>query len=62
MYEYKFETIKMSPMTLKMDRDYEEIIRDYAANGWRLHTFAPLPLNLGGQASGIQLIFEKHIN
>mgnify|MGYP003441976258 CR=1 FL=1 len=61
MYEYKFETIKMSARTLIMDRDYEGIIQDYAAKGWRLHTFAPLPFHIGGQATGIQLIFEKEL-
>ena len=60
MYEYKFETIKINTFTLKMDRNYEEIIHDYATKGWRLHTFALLPYSAGGQASGIQLIFEKN--
>jgi len=60
MYEYKFETIKVNTFTLKMDRNFEEIIQEYAAKGWRLHTFTPLPYGAGGQASGIQLIFEKY--
>ena len=60
MYEYKFERIKINTFTLKMDRNFEEIIQDYAEKGWRLHTFTPLPYSAGGQASGIQLIFEKN--
>jgi hypothetical protein len=62
MYEYKFETIKINAFTLKMDRNYEEVIQDYAAKGWRLHTFTTLPFNAGGQATGIQLIFEKQLS
>ena len=61
MYEYKFETIKINSFTLKMSQNYEEVIQDYAAKGWRLHTFEPLPFNGGGQATGIQLIFEKQL-
>lgn len=61
MYEYKFETIKINSFTLKMSQNYEEVIQGYAAKGWRLHTFAPLPYNAGGQATGIQLIFEKKL-
>ena len=61
MYEYKFETIKINSFTLKMSQNYEEVIQDYAAKGWRLHTFTTLQFNAGGQATGIQLIFEKQL-
>jgi hypothetical protein len=45
-------------------RDYEEVIRDYAARGWRLVTVLPLatwgPLQFG-QTKFIDLIFERKI-
>lgn len=62
MYEYKFETIKVSAISGSVKVDYEKIIQDYANKGWRLHTFTPLPFAAGGQALSIQLIFEKSID
>ena len=59
MYEYKFEEVNLSGLTGKPKEDYEEIIDRYASLGYRLHTFAPLPIGAGGQALRIQLIFEK---
>lgn len=59
MFEYKFELIPMSALSGKPKVDYEAVIEDYARNGWRLHTFAPLPVLHGGQALNIQLIFER---
>ena len=43
----------------KAKKNYEEIIKDYARDGWRLHTFAPISSGAGGQALSIQLIFER---
>lgn len=61
MYKYKFENIKVSALSGKAKEDYEKIIQDYAQEGWRLHTFSPLPFAAAGQALNIQLIFEKAI-
>lgn len=59
MYEYMFEEIKLSSFTGNPKEDYEEIIRKYANDGYRLHTFAPLQIGQNGQATKIKLIFEK---
>ena len=59
MYEYKFEEVKLSGFTGNPKEDYEEIVDKYASQGYRLHTFVPMPIGAGGQAIKIQLIFEK---
>lgn len=59
MYEYHFEKIKIGPFSGKPKVDYEEIIEKYAREGWRLHTFSPLPFAAYGQATEVQLIFER---
>lgn len=61
MYDYKFITIKSASLSGRIKEDYAEIIVQHAAQGWRLHTFTPLPFGAGGQALGIQLIFERLI-
>jgi Domain of unknown function (DUF4177) len=61
MYDYKFIQVQVGALTGKVKEDYEEIIRKYAQEGWRLHTFEPLPFGAGGQALKIQLIFEKEL-
>lgn len=62
MYVYKFEEVKLSGFTGNPKQDYEEIVEKYVSQGYRLHTFAPLPIGAGGQAMKIQLIFERKQN
>lgn len=61
MYEYRFEKVKVSALTGKPKEDYELIISQCAKEGWKLHTFTPLPFAAGGQAVEIQLIFEREL-
>lgn len=62
MYDYKFIQIQVGALNGKAKEDYEAIIKENAQEGWRLHTFAPLPFAAGGQALAIQLIFERDLN
>ncbi|MEK4800706.1 DUF4177 domain-containing protein [Oceanobacillus sp. FSL K6-0118] len=61
MYDYKFVDIQVSGFSGNPKEDYEEVIKKHAQEGWRLHTFQPLPFGAGGQALKLQLIFEKII-
>ncbi|KAF0821041.1 MULTISPECIES: DUF4177 domain-containing protein [unclassified Cytobacillus] len=61
MYDYKFIKINVGAFSGKPKEDYEEIIIQQAQEGWRLHTFTPLPFASGGQALEIQLIFEREL-
>lgn len=61
MYDYKFVQIQVGALTGKAKEDYEAIIREHAQEGWRLHTFAPLTVGAGGQATVIQIIFERKL-
>lgn len=61
MYEYKFVKVQIGSLNAKPKDNYEEIIRDHAKDGWRLHTFAPLPFAAAGQAKTLEIIFEKEI-
>ncbi|WP_026582680.1 DUF4177 domain-containing protein [Bacillus sp. J33] len=61
MYDYKFIKVQVGVLSGKPKENYEDIIRVYAQEGWRLHTFQPLPFGAGGQALEIQLIFEKEL-
>ena len=63
MFEYEFVKIalgsKVFDMELAPEKDYQEIIRKYAADGWRLvQVFAPA-IVATGRASYYELIFEK---
>ncbi|EOD6919203.1 DUF4177 domain-containing protein [Enterococcus faecalis] len=59
MYEYKFVNIKVGSLNGKPKDDYEQIIKSHAEDGWRLHTFAPLPFAAAGQAISMEIIFER---
>ncbi|UOQ49792.1 DUF4177 domain-containing protein [Gracilibacillus caseinilyticus] len=59
MYEYKFIKVKIGSLNGKPKENYEEIIKEQASEGWRLHTLAPLPFAAAGQANELELIFER---
>ncbi|MDN4495529.1 DUF4177 domain-containing protein [Ureibacillus aquaedulcis] len=61
MFEYKFETVSVSVLKGTIKDDHREIIKNLAKEGWRLHSFTPLPFLAGGQAQKIEIIFEKEI-
>jgi len=57
MYEYEFVNIK-NDWHGEPKQNEEEIIREYAKAGWRLHSIIPLSTTTGG-TTDIKLIFEK---
>ena len=65
MYEYKFVRVKLKGTAIsllaatKPQEDYQEIVHQHAAQGWRLvQIFAPATAS-GGYASYFELIFER---
>lgn len=61
MYDYRFVRIKTKQGfgEVKPEKDYQEIVEEYASLGWRLvQIFAP-PLSGPGIAPYLELIFEK---
>lgn len=61
MYEYKFVKIELK-LWGKPKKDYREIIRAHAKEGWRFkQIFAPATSGYGS-ASYFEIIFEKPIN
>ena len=64
MYKYEFVKIEMKftwSGGSKPKQDYQEIIKTYAKNGWRLkQIFAPGTSSYG-MASYFELIFEKEV-
>ena len=65
MAKYTYETVRIELKSgflgMKAEEDYREVIRRYAAEGWRLvQAFAP-PVVGYGLAQYIDLIFEKEI-
>lgn len=64
MYQYEFVRIELKSgfMRKKPKRDYQEIITEYAKNGWRFkQIFAPATAGYGA-SDYYELIFEKEIN
>lgn len=61
-YEYKFEKIKLGWFASKSNRDYHDIIAQYARDGWRLvQIFAP-GIGIYGAPTYYELIFERPVN
>lgn len=58
-YEYDYVTIPVGMMSGKLKEDFRQVIERYAADGWKLHSLVPMPLLAGGQASVLELIFER---
>lgn len=58
-YEYEYVTIPVGMMSGKLKEDFRQVIDRYAADGWKLHSIVPMPLLAGGQASVLELIFER---
>jgi hypothetical protein len=62
-YEYKFVRIGEGFWSArsKAERDYQEVIRDHAREGWRLvQVFAP-SLGVYGAAKYFEVILEREI-
>ena len=63
MYTYEFVRIELKSgfLSTKPERDYQEIVHEYAKKGWRLkQIFAPATSGYGA-AGYFELIFEKEI-
>ncbi|MBP2001446.1 hypothetical protein J2Z69_002491 [Paenibacillus shirakamiensis] len=60
-YEYDYVCIVAGGFSGKLREDYRPVITQYAAEGWKLHSIVPMPLISGGQASTVDLIFERII-
>ncbi|MNE90317.1 hypothetical protein D3C80_1878180 [compost metagenome] len=58
-YEYNYVSISVGIMSGKVKEDFRAVIDRHAADGWKLHSIVPLPLLAGGQASTLELIFER---
>jgi len=63
MYEYKFERLEATDLTWSGyevgEAQYQNVIRQHAADGWRLvQIFAP-PLTAHGRPKHYELIFER---
>ncbi|WP_405106073.1 DUF4177 domain-containing protein [Paenibacillus sp. FSL K6-1217] len=58
-YEYDYVSIPVGMVSGKLKEDFRQVIERYAADGWKLHSVVPMPLLAGGQASVLELIFER---
>ncbi|MEK3899814.1 MULTISPECIES: DUF4177 domain-containing protein [unclassified Paenibacillus] len=58
-YEYNYVSIAVGTISGKLKEDYKQVIDRYAADGWKLHSLVPMPFLAGGQASVLDLIFER---
>ncbi|HEV8580555.1 MAG TPA: DUF4177 domain-containing protein [Thermoanaerobaculia bacterium] len=62
MYEYKFVRLGdggLFGVKQAAEEEYQQVIRDHAAKGWRLiQIFAP-PIGNFGRAVFYELVFEK---
>ncbi|MDQ0270951.1 DUF4177 domain-containing protein [Cytobacillus purgationiresistens] len=59
MYEYKFVDIPLGSFSGYPKEDYEEIVHEHARQGWKLHQILTPPFAASGQASSMELIFER---
>jgi hypothetical protein len=62
MYEYHFVKVELNAWGSKPKEDYQNIIHQYASEGWRLvQIFAPSTKGYGS-AAYFELIFERPLN
>ncbi|VDG99125.1 Uncharacterised protein [Lysinibacillus sphaericus] len=57
MYSYKVVTIKSSWKGTPKENE-EQVMNEYAAQGWRLHSIIPFSSTTGG-TTDLKLVFEK---
>jgi hypothetical protein len=60
-YEYKFERIGKGFLVVKSEaeRTYQNVIAEYAENGWRLVQIFSPSLGIWGLSRYFELIFER---
>ncbi|MDM5246071.1 MULTISPECIES: DUF4177 domain-containing protein [Lysinibacillus] len=62
MYEYYFVKVELNAWGSKPKEDYQNIIHQYASDGWRfVQIFAPSTKGYGS-AAYFELIFERPLN
>lgn len=62
MYEYHFVKVELNAWGSKPKEDYQNIIHQYASEGWRfVQIFAPSTKEYGS-AAYFELIFERPLN
>lgn len=61
-YDYKFIRIKLNFWTRKPKEDYQTIIQQHAAKGWRLVQILAPGTGMHGTAEFYELIFEQNKN
>jgi hypothetical protein len=59
MYEYKY--IPCSMGGIFTGDNHQELINQYAAQGWRLVQILPRYYNMEGRAKDFEIIFERKI-
>ncbi len=61
MYEYKFVKIEFKRLSGKPEEDYREVIKSYAAEGWRFVQIFPPDFFTSVVSAGTyyELIFER---
>lgn len=59
MYEYTFRRIDLD-LSGKLKEDHQDVIRDFAKEGWRLvQVFSPQGSSRGNSPAYVELIFER---
>ena len=61
MYEYQLVSIPVGSFTSKPKKDYQEIVHNYAKQGWKLHSIFTPPFRNDGIATTMELIFERSL-
>ncbi|WP_291574072.1 DUF4177 domain-containing protein [Clostridium sp. UBA4548] len=59
MYEYKY--VKCSMGGMFTGDNHQEIINEFAKQGWRLIQILPLYYSLEGRGKDFEIIFEREI-
>ena len=62
MYEYEIVRIKINIWTSKPERDYRDVIKEYAEVGWRVVQVIPKNWYAGNEGYYTDIIFEKPID
>lgn len=57
-YEYEFRTITFGGFIVKPQEDYQEVVAEYADQGWRLLQILIIPTTEGTPRS-LELVFER---
>jgi len=62
MYEYHFVKVELNAWGSKPKEDYQNIIHQYASEGWRFVQIFATSTKGYGSAAYFELIFERPLN